>query len=60
MNINQACYILKIPIYFSQQQLRKAYYKQALATHPDANRDDPDSTEKFKQVSEAYRYLLKK
>ena len=59
MNINQACKILKLPIYFSPRQLKKAYYKEALATHPDVNKNDPESNEKFHKVSEAYQFLLK-
>ena len=59
MKINQACKILKLPIYFSPRQLKKAYYKQAFATHPDVNKEDPTANEKFQQVAEAYQLLSK-
>lgn len=32
----------------SQDEIRKAYRKSALRYHPDKNKDDPSSAEKFK------------
>jgi len=39
------------------QELKSAYRKLALQYHPDRNRDDPDTAEKFKEASEAYAVL---
>tara|TARA_Y100000817_G_scaffold296826_1_gene272670 strand:+ start:276 stop:1103 length:828 start_codon:yes stop_codon:yes gene_type:complete len=39
---------------FTQQQLKKAYYKKALQYHPDKN---PNDGEEFKKINDAYVYL---
>lgn len=38
-------------------ELRKAYKKLARQFHPDANADDPDALEKFKQIQAAWAVL---
>jgi hypothetical protein len=37
--------------------IKKKYHKMALQNHPDKNGNTPESTEKFKQINEAYNYL---
>ncbi len=41
----------------SDDELKKAYRKLALESHPDRNPDDPAVEEKFKEASEAYAVL---
>lgn len=40
-----------------EAELKKAYRKQALKFHPDRNKDDPKTGEKFKEINEAYEVL---
>ena len=41
----------------SEAEIKKAYRQLARQHHPDANLDDPDSEERFKEVSLAYETL---
>ncbi|HEY7822824.1 MAG TPA: DnaJ domain-containing protein, partial [Acidimicrobiia bacterium] len=39
------------------EEVKKAYRKLAQTHHPDANPDDPEAEQKFKEISEAYAIL---
>eukprot|EP00795_Rhopilema_esculentum_P013143 gene13145-3935_t len=39
------------------EQIKKAYRKMALKHHPDKNPDDPEATERFKQINHANAIL---
>jgi molecular chaperone DnaJ len=41
----------------TQQEIKKAYRRLAKAHHPDANPNNPQSAERFKQISEAHGTL---
>lgn len=41
----------------SQEEIKKAYRKQALKFHPDRNQGDKEAEEKFKEAAEAYEIL---
>jgi len=41
----------------SQDEIKKSYRKLAFQFHPDRNKDDPKSEEKFKEAAEAYEVL---
>jgi molecular chaperone DnaJ len=49
--------ILGIPEKASADDIKKAYRKLAKQYHPDANRNDPNAAERFKEVGEAYAVL---
>ncbi len=41
----------------SQEEIKKAYRKKALESHPDRNPGDPKAEQQFKLISEAYEVL---
>ncbi len=41
----------------SQEEIKKAYRKKAIESHPDRNRDNPNAEEVFKEINEAYSVL---
>ncbi|MBT5633529.1 MAG: J domain-containing protein, partial [Nitrospina sp.] len=49
--------ILKVSQNSSQEEIKKSFRNLALELHPDHNPDDPESEEKFKEVTEAYGVL---
>lgn len=58
MDINKACQILEVSPNSNEDEIKKAYKKKALKYHPDKNTED--SSDKFKQVGEAYSLLINK
>ncbi|MBT5763706.1 MAG: J domain-containing protein [Nitrospina sp.] len=49
--------ILKVSQSSSQEEIKKSFRQLALELHPDHNPDDPESEERFKEVTEAYGVL---
>jgi DnaJ-class molecular chaperone len=49
--------ILEVSPNSSLDEIKKSFRKMALELHPDHNPNDPDSEEKFKEVTEAYGVL---
>ena len=49
---------LKIPI--SVDEIKKKYKKLVKIFHPDVNANNKDAEKKFKEITEAYKILLKK
>lgn len=41
----------------SQEEIKRAYRNLARRYHPDANRDDPEAAERFKEIGRAYEVL---
>lgn len=41
----------------SAKDIKKSYYQLAKKYHPDTNKDDPNASKKFQEVSEAYEIL---
>lgn len=43
------------------KEIKKAYYQLAKKYHPDTNKDEPNASKKFQEVSEAYevRHMIK-
>lgn len=49
--------VLGVPDTATQQEIKKAYRRLAKEHHPDANPNNPQSAERFKQISEAHTTL---
>ncbi|MCG3204342.1 MAG: Chaperone protein DnaJ [Elusimicrobia bacterium] len=54
----EAYKILGIPVGAKPEDVKAAYRKLALATHPDRNPLDPKATEKFREVQGAYERIV--
>jgi len=54
----EECYeVLGIESSATEAQVKTAYKKLALRTHPDKNPNDPDAAQRFRRVSEAYKRI---
>ncbi len=42
----------------NEEQIKKAYRKLAIETHPDRNPNNPESEDRFKEITEAYGVLM--
>lgn len=49
--------ILELPRTATEQEIKSAYRRLARKYHPDVNRDNPQATEHFKEINEAYEVL---
>lgn len=49
--------LLEISKSASQEEIKKAFRKQAMKYHPDRNPGDKEAEQKFKQINEAYEVL---
>ena len=58
MNFEKAIKLLDIKGSFTERELKKAYFKQALKYHPDKNKDE-NTKVRFQDIGEAYGFLLK-
>jgi curved DNA-binding protein CbpA len=50
--------ILGVPREATEDELRRAYRRQALSWHPDRRPGDPRAAERFREISEAYAVLI--
>ena len=57
MSLDRACGILEISKKYTQDMLKKAYFKCALKYHPD--KKPHGDTETFKLIQQAYEFLKK-
>lgn len=60
MDIQRATEILEIELIqiVNKPLIKKQYHRLALQYHPDKNDNSNKSTEKFKEINEAYNYLI--
>ncbi|GAB5364774.1 hypothetical protein AAMO2058_000999100 [Amorphochlora amoebiformis] len=59
MDVHTARRVLGVEIGATEEEIRKAYRRQALKHHPDKNPGDDMARERFVRVSEAYQVLSK-
>jgi len=58
MHFSSACKELNVPKNASKKEIRNAYYALALKYHPDRNAGSKQAEEKFKQIVNAYEFLM--
>ena len=58
MNFNESIEILGLSSkHYTEKELKRAYYKNAIKWHPDKNGGSEEAEEKFKQIKQAYDFL---
>ncbi len=57
MDIDDCYRLLELPHDASLDDIKSAYRRLSLKYHPDVNQSDPNATEKFREVKEAYDIL---
>ena len=58
MNRGECFRVLGLSEDAPEEEVRKAYKKLALRTHPDKNPNDPEAGKRFLQISEAYKRIV--
>ena len=58
MNRGECFRVLGLSEDAPDDEVRKAYKKLALRTHPDKNPNDPEAGKRFLQISEAYKRIV--
>lgn len=57
-SLSEAYKVLEIHNSAVEVEVKAAYKRLALLTHPDKNRDDPEAQAKFQRVSEAFQLIM--
>lgn len=57
-SLSEAYAVLEIHASATETEVKSAYKRLALKSHPDKNPDDPHATVKFQQVTEAYQMVM--